>query len=54
LPDLSQRLRDAKPDRYRVERTFGWGGGAAVSFAEDLEHRREVAVGSASAAAAGA
>ncbi len=44
MPELSQRLQDALSDRYRVERTLGRGGMATVFLAEDLKHRRRVAI----------
>ena len=44
MPDLSQRLTTALADRYRIERTLGRGGMATVFLAEDLKHRRRVAI----------
>ena len=41
LPD---RLTSALADRYRIERELGQGGMATVYLAEDLKHRRRVAV----------
>jgi eukaryotic-like serine/threonine-protein kinase len=38
------RLAAALADRYRVERELGQGGMATVYLAEDLKHRRRVAV----------
>ena len=38
------RVRAALADRYRVERVLGEGGMATVYLAEDLKHRRKVAV----------
>ncbi len=38
------RLRAALGDRYRVERVIGSGGMASVYLAEDLKHRRRVAI----------
>jgi Tol biopolymer transport system component/tRNA A-37 threonylcarbamoyl transferase component Bud32 len=38
------RLRQALADRYRIERQLGAGGMATVYLAEDLRHRRQVAV----------
>jgi eukaryotic-like serine/threonine-protein kinase len=38
------RLRAALEDRYRVERLLGAGGMAVVFLAEDLRHRRRVAI----------
>src|SRR5690242_9007072 len=37
-------LRDALADRYRLERELGQGGMATVYLAEDLKHRRKVAI----------
>src|SRR3954451_9017808 len=37
-------LRTALGDRYRLERELGQGGMATVYLAEDLKHRREVAI----------
>jgi tetratricopeptide (TPR) repeat protein/tRNA A-37 threonylcarbamoyl transferase component Bud32 len=42
--DPTERLRAALADRYRVEREVGAGGMATVYLAEDLKHRRKVAV----------
>ena len=39
-----ERLRAALADRYRLERELGAGGMATVFLAEDLRHRRKVAV----------
>jgi serine/threonine-protein kinase len=44
LSDLSQRLRSALRDRYRIERELGRGGMATVFLAEDLKHDRQVAI----------
>jgi serine/threonine-protein kinase len=38
------QVRNALADRYRIERLLGEGGMAAVYLAEDLKHRRQVAV----------
>jgi len=40
FPDLSAGLAD----RYRIERELGQGGLAVVYLAEDLKHRRKVAI----------
>jgi serine/threonine-protein kinase len=37
-------LSAALADRYRLERELGQGGMAMVYLAEDLKHRRKVAV----------
>jgi serine/threonine-protein kinase len=39
-----ERLTSALADRYRIERELGKGGMATVYLAEDLRHRRKVAV----------
>ena len=44
MPDVQERLRAALADRYRLERELGQGGMATVYLAEDLKHRRKVAV----------
>src|SRR5438309_11546524 len=44
MPDLLAILRDALADRYAVERELGRGGMATVFLAEDLKHRRPVAI----------
>src|SRR5215217_9681280 len=41
IPD---RLSAAIADRYRIERELGAGGMATVYLAEDLKHRRRVAI----------
>jgi TolB-like protein/tRNA A-37 threonylcarbamoyl transferase component Bud32/Flp pilus assembly protein TadD len=38
------KVRSALADRYRIERVLGEGGMATVYLAEDLKHRRRVAV----------
>jgi len=43
-PDLASRVAAALADRYRIERELGQGGMATVYLAEDLKHRRRVAV----------
>jgi Tol biopolymer transport system component len=39
-----ERLRTALADRYAIDRRLGEGGMATVYLAEDLKHKREVAV----------
>ena len=42
--DPITRLNAALEGRYRIERELGEGGMATIYLAEDLKHRREVAV----------
>jgi TolB-like protein len=44
MTDLLERLRAALADRYLIERELGRGGMAIVYLAEDLRHRRQVAL----------
>jgi serine/threonine-protein kinase len=44
MSDIVSRLSTALSDRYRVERLLGEGGMATVYLAEDLKHKRQVAV----------
>jgi serine/threonine-protein kinase len=44
MPDIPNRLAEALADRYRLERELGQGGMATVYLAEDLKHRRKVAL----------
>jgi eukaryotic-like serine/threonine-protein kinase len=44
MTDTHARLQDALQDRYRLERELGQGGMATVYLAEDLKHRRKVAL----------
>ncbi|MEJ2202876.1 MAG: protein kinase [Gemmatimonadota bacterium] len=44
MTDLTERLRVALSDRYRIERELGAGGMATVYLAEDLKHDRKVAL----------
>lgn len=43
-PTQGTRVKAALATRYRIERELGHGGMATVYLAEDLKHRREVAV----------
>jgi len=44
LTDLPDRLAEALTDRYTLQRELGRGGMATVYLAEDLKHRRKVAL----------
>jgi tetratricopeptide (TPR) repeat protein/tRNA A-37 threonylcarbamoyl transferase component Bud32 len=44
MPATLERLKTALADRYAIERAVGHGGMATVYLAEDLKHRRKVAV----------
>ena len=44
MSDLLERLRAALADRYAIESEIGRGGMAVVFLAEDLKHRRKVAI----------
>ena len=44
MPDIPNRLAVALADRYHLERELGQGGMAIVYLAEDLKHRRRVAL----------
>ncbi len=44
MTDVMDRLRTALSDRYTIERELGRGGMATVYLAEDLKHRRQVAI----------
>jgi tRNA A-37 threonylcarbamoyl transferase component Bud32/dienelactone hydrolase len=44
MRDLVDRLRGALADRYLIERELGRGGMATVYLADDLKHRRQVAI----------
>ncbi len=42
--ETTARLSTALADRYKLERHLGEGGMATVYLAEDLKHKRKVAV----------
>ena len=44
MTDPLDRLTTALQDRYRIEREIGEGGMATVYLAEDLKHKRKVAL----------
>ena len=44
MTEITSRLSTALADRYRIERRLGEGGMATVYLAEDLRHKRKVAV----------
>ena len=44
MSEIPVRLSTALGDRYRIERTLGQGGMATVYLAEDVKHKRRVAV----------
>jgi tetratricopeptide (TPR) repeat protein len=44
MPNQLEQLKVALADRYAIERELGSGGMATVYLAEDLKHRRQVAV----------
>ncbi len=44
MPDLLDRLKTALADRYAIQEEIGAGGMATVYLAEDLKHKRKVAV----------
>jgi len=44
MTDVIERLKAALADRYAIEREIGSGGMATVYLAEDLKHKRKVAV----------
>ncbi len=44
MSDITERLKSALADRYKIERELGQGGMAIVYLAEDLKHHRKVAV----------
>ncbi|HSM15379.1 MAG TPA: serine/threonine-protein kinase, partial [Gemmatimonadales bacterium] len=44
MPDAPSKLAEALSGRYTIERELGAGGMATVYLAEDMKHRRNVAV----------
>ncbi len=44
MTEIAGRLSTALADRYQIERRLGEGGMATVYLAEDLKHKRKVAV----------
>ncbi len=44
MSDSIERLKSALADRYTIEHELGAGGMATVYLAEDLRHKRKVAV----------
>jgi len=44
MTEITAKLSTALADRYRIEREIGEGGMATVYLAEDLKHKRKVAV----------
>ena len=44
MPGMLERFRSAVADRYAIERELGQGGMAWVYLAQDLKHRRPVAI----------
>ena len=44
VADIPIQLAEALRDRYSLERELGRGGMATVYLAEDLKHRRQVAL----------
>ncbi len=44
MGEITSRLSTALADRYKLEHHLGEGGMATVYLAEDLKHKRKVAV----------
>src|SRR6266566_4834374 len=44
MSGVTEHLTSALADRYRIERELGAGGMATVYLAEDLKHKRRVAL----------
>jgi serine/threonine protein kinase len=44
MPEILDRLRTALAARYRIQHELGGGGMSTVYLAEDLKHRRNVAI----------
>ncbi len=44
MSEINEKLKVALADRYKIERRLGEGGMATVYLAEDLKHKRKVAV----------
>ncbi len=44
MEEITAKLSTALANRYRIERHLGEGGMATVYLAEDLKHKRKVAV----------
>ncbi len=44
MPEITSRLSTALADRYKLEGHLGEGGMATVYLADDVKHRRKVAV----------
>src|SRR5688572_26167528 len=44
MTTTAERLAGSLSDRYRLERELGQGGMATVFLAEDVRHRRKVAI----------
>ncbi len=44
MTEITSKLSTALADRYKIERRLGEGGMATVYLAEDLKHKRKVAV----------